>query len=209
MKAWKFFINILAALFGLAIFFVIITTFKSAPTAVGGADQTESSAAMVERQASGPIASAQIEVPAAPDHYYEFEENGEYGYAMQLPEGGEKVIPVRYMGIRDGVPVFYWQEGPAQTTLKCKRGCAYATVKAYVNGYPAGESTIKIDSGSAAWKMVQDSQAGRMKPWYSIYQQAAPDNPPPRALPPAVVAAPAGSSSQDSSTPVAAASSPS
>ncbi|WP_140411173.1 hypothetical protein [Chromobacterium violaceum] len=57
MKAWKLFVNILAALFGLAIFFVIITTFKSSPPAAGGvADLEEASAVQVEKVSSAALA---------------------------------------------------------------------------------------------------------------------------------------------------------
>ncbi|NHR07627.1 hypothetical protein HA052_20780 [Chromobacterium haemolyticum] len=164
---------VLLGLAGVAVLVQIGTVRSDAP-----AHQQEESRVVSVVESSAPASQPNLTTSAPePAHYYEFEDNWEYGYKMPLPEGGQKIISVRYMGLRDGVPVFYWQSGPEQTTMKCKHRCAYANVKSYLNGYLGSEETIEVAAGSPAWEMVEDAKAGRLKAWYSTFERKAPKLP--------------------------------
>lgn len=124
-------------------------------------------ASSAHQSASEPVAEGKQAQAEEPKHYYSLMDEGKYGYEsaltpndVQMGKGAGTVMMVEYLGNANGAYKFYWKNGNAEYLLTCKEPCEFAKTKTAIGGYPGGEETMRVATGTLAWEMIEDARRG-------------------------------------------------
>lgn len=112
---------------------------------------------------------AQETTPALPDHFYQIEEDGLYGYAQGISEDDRRagtmtkaLLMFRYLGEKNGVYTAAMEADDVRSVVSCKAPCDYVKTKAYYAGELVKTETVPAAVGSIIWGVFQDAQAGNL-----------------------------------------------
>jgi hypothetical protein len=159
-------------------------------------DTGRSTASAPAIEASAPANEASIPEDSTPKqtHFYDVEDNGEYGYEAALTEedrnkgvGAGQITMVRLLEHSGDFWRFYLHQGSIGNVTTCKEPCEFAKAFPVVNGYGTGEPQMsRVAVGTILWSVIQDSKNGQLE----VYGKPKVQSPPPPVTPPATEAAP-------------------